>query len=422
MSKVIVIGAGPAGITASIGAAKAGHDVLLIEKNSSIGCKLAITGGGRCNITNTADIASFLNHVISNRKFLYAAFNTFFNNEIISLLEDEGTKTKIESQGRVFPISDTSKDVIAALASALIRYNVTIRTDTCADSLIVRGFDKIQVSDSDAKAESRKSKCIGLITKSGEKIGADIVIVATGGISYPLTGSTGDGYKFAENIGINLISPIPVLTPLILKETEVVHLQGLSLKDAGVTVKQGGKKLFSRTGEVIFTHYGISGPLILNASGYCGRYLKKSPLALHIDLLPLEYNIDKKLLQLFEPEKNRYIGNVIKKLFPESLSLFLLQKSGISSDKPVNKISKSERLILGENIKNLDFTIIGSKQKEAVITQGGVDIKDINPKTMASKKISGLKFAGEVLDLDAETGGFNLQIAWSTGYVAGITC
>ncbi len=412
MSKCIVIGGGAAGMLAAYSAAKHGHKVILLEKNEKLGKKIFITGKGRCNVTNACEVEDLFKNVISNPKFLYSSFYSFDNQAIVDLLTDYGCDTKVERGDRVFPVSDHSSDVIAALTRALKAVGVDIRLNT----------EVSEICFSKENFESAQGCIAGVKTSKGEKIPADAVIVCTGGVSYASTGSTGDGYVFAEAAGMSLVEPKPALVPLECLEEWCEELMGLSLKNVQVTILDGKKKVFQDFGEMLFTHFGVSGPLILSASShYVKKYYGKE-LPLYIDLKPAltEEQLDKRVLRDFEENINRQFKNAVGGLFPSKLVPVMIRLSGIDPDKKVNEISKEERQQFVHLIKNLPLTITGTRSfKEAIITQGGVKVKDINPSTMESKTVSGLYFAGEVLDLDAVTGGFNLQIAWSTGYLAG---
>jgi len=411
MNKCVVIGGGAAGMLAAYAAAQNGNQVVLLEKNEKLGKKVYITGKGRCNVTNACDTEELFKNIISNPKFLYSSIYNFDNNAIIELLENYGCRTKIERGDRVFPVSDHASDVITALNRALKSNDVDIRLHTAVTELIM------------AEQQDEARTCIkGVKTQKGEEILADAVIVCTGGISYPSTGSTGDGYLFAEKAGMNIIEPKPALVPLECEENWCKELMGLSLRNVQVTLMDGKKQLFQDFGEMLFTHFGVSGPIILSASS---QYVKKhygNKLQLYIDLKPaLDFEqLDKRVIRDFEENINKQFKNAVNGLFPSKLVPVMIRLSGIDPDKKVNEISKEERQRFVKLIKNLPLTINGTRSfLEAIITQGGVDVKEINPSTMESKKVKGLYFAGEVLDLDAVTGGFNLQIAWSTGYLAG---
>lgn len=377
----------------------------LIEKNEKTGKKIYITGKGRCNITNACDVEDLFANVMSNKKFLYSAFYGFTNSDVIDFFENHGIKTKIERGNRVFPVSDHSSDVISALERALKEQNVDILLNTCVE-----------------KIECEDSQVTGVVLCGGRKIEADAVIVATGGMSYQATGSTGDGYRFAEESGHKVTECTPSLVPFNAQEEWVAKLQGLSLKNVLVTIYDGRKKLYEDFGEMLFTHFGVSGPLILSASAAIKQNTIKKPLQMFIDLKPaLSYEaLDKRILREFDDAKNKQFKNSINKLLPSKMIPVIIGLSGIDPDKKVNEISKGEREGLVNLLKKLPVTLNGTRQwNEAIVTKGGISTKDINPSTMESKIIKNLYFAGEVLDLDALTGGYNLQIAWSTGALAG---
>lgn len=407
MSKVIVVGGGAAGMMACHAAAMCGHQVTLLEKNEKLGKKIYITGKGRCNLTNASDMEVLFANVMSNRKFLYSAFYTFDNNQVIDLFEMNGMATKTERGNRVFPVSDHSSDVISTMAKVLKNDNVEVKLNTTVQSLIIR-----------------ENKACGVIV-NGKEISADNVILCTGGLSYPSTGSTGDGYEFAKKAGHRITDCTPSLVPFNIREEWVKDLQGLSLKNSAVTIYDEKKKLYSDFGEMLFTHFGVSGPMILSASGNIKAAEFAKPLKLVIDLKPAmtEEQLDKRILRDFDENKNKQFRNSVSKLLPSKLIPIIIDLSGIDPDKKVNEISKEERNNFVHLLKNLTMTINGLRGwNEAIITKGGINVKDVNPSTMESKLVSNLFFAGEVLDLDAMTGGYNLQIAWSTGYLAGLSC
>lgn len=407
MSKVIVVGGGAAGMMACHAAAMCGHQVTLLEKNEKLGKKIYITGKGRCNLTNASDMEALFANVMSNRKFLYSAFYTFDNNQVIDLFEMNGMATKTERGNRVFPVSDHSSDVISTMAKVLKNDNVEVKLNTTVQSLIIK-----------------ENKACGVIV-NGKEISADNVILCTGGLSYPSTGSTGDGYEFAKKAGHRIIDCTPSLVPFNIREEWVKDLQGLSLKNSAVTIYDEKKKLYSDFGEMLFTHFGVSGPMILSASGNIKAAEFAKPLKLVIDLKPAmtEDQLDKRILRDFDENKNKQFRNSVSKLLPSKLIPIIIDLSGIDPDKKVNEISKEERRHFVHLLKNLTMTINGLRGwNEAIITKGGINVKDVNPSTMESKLVSNLFFAGEVLDLDAMTGGYNLQIAWSTGYLAGLSC
>lgn len=407
MSKVIVIGGGAAGAVAAIFAARNGHRVELFEKNEKIGKKLFITGKGRCNVTNAGDMDALFDAVKSNPKFLYSAFYSFTNEQAMDFFEELGVRLKVERGNRVFPESDHSSDIIHALKHELEQLGVEIHFCTEVKDVLVE-----------------HEKFTGVVLKNGKKVSGDACVVATGGISYASTGSTGDGYRFAEKTGHKVTKLYPSLVPMEVKEWYAKELQGLSLRNVRGTILDGKKKLYDEFGEMLFTHYGVSGPIIISASSVVGKKLQDKELTLQIDLKPAlsREQLDQRVLRDFEENKNKQFKNAVDKLFPAKLKPIMIELSGISPEKKVNEISKEERLYFVDLIKNFKMTLTGLRSyNEAIITKGGVSVKDIDPGTMGSKKVSGLYFAGEVLDLDALTGGFNLQIAWSTGYLAGIS-
>lgn len=401
MSRVIVVGGGAAGMMAAIAAADNGHEVSLLEKNEKLGKKLFITGKGRCNVTNAAERETLFANVCRNPKFLYSAFHDFDNRAVMAFLERAGCPLKTERGDRVFPVSDHSSDVIAAFQRELKKKGVGIRLNTEVKRLL--GTEKIE----------------GVRLKNGQTLSADKVIVCTGGISYPSTGSTGDGYRFAKETGHGLVEPLPALVPFHIKEQWCGQLMGLSLKNVGLSLACGGKKVYDGFGEMLFTHFGVSGPLVLSASSY---YRPGTEAMLYLDLKPAlnGEQLDRRLLREFEENRNRRFKNALGALFPSKLIPVMVELSGIDPEKKVNEISREERQRFADRIRQLPLSVKGTRDfAEAIITRGGVSVKDINPSTMESKKMKGLYFAGEVLDLDALTGGFNLQIAWSTGHLAG---
>ena len=404
MSKVLVIGGGAAGMFAAIFAAYNGNEVHIFEKNEKLGKKLFITGKGRCNITNLCDMDTLFGAVVTNSKFLYSSFYGYTNQDVVDFFEKIGVRTKTERGSRVFPVSDHSSDVIGGLSRELQRLGVEVH---------LRTEVKRVVGDEEFKY---------LELSNGRKVVGDVCVIATGGLSYQTTGSTGDGYRFAKELGHQVVEATPALVPLTIKEEYVKELQGLSLRNVQAEIYDGKKKLYSDFGEMLFTHYGVSGPLMLSASSYIAKHLKDKELQLTIDLKPaLTFEqLDQRVLRDFEENINKQFKNAIQKLFPTKLIPVMLALSDIDSEKKVNMISKEERQQFVKLIKNFTMTIRGLRDfNEAIITQGGVNVKEINPATMESKMVQNLYFVGEVLDLDALTGGFNLQIAWSTGYAAG---
>lgn len=406
MNKILVVGGGAAGMMAAVTAARNGKKVRLIEKNEKLGKKLFITGKGRCNITNAADIEELFSAVVSNPKFLYSSFYSMTNDQVIDFFEELGVKTKVERGGRVFPESDHSSDVIRALEQEMKRLGVEIRLRAEAEEIL-----------------AEDGRVTGVRLSSGKELHADAVIIATGGISYPSTGSTGDGYRFARECGHKVADLSPALVPMEVKEWYARELMGLSLRNVEIRITDGKKKLYEDFGEMLFTHYGVTGPVILSASSIVGKKLREHPLTLHIDLKPAltEEQLDKRMLREFEANHNRQFKNAVDSLFPSKLKPVIVELSGIQEDKKVNEVTKEERLHFVRLIKDFSMTLTGMRgYNEAIITKGGVSVKEIDPGTMESKLVNGLYFAGEVLDLDAVTGGYNLQIAWSTGYLAGL--
>lgn len=410
MSHVIVVGGGAAGMFAAIAAAKNGHQVTLYEKNEKLGKKIFITGKGRCNITNAADMEELFDAVVTNSKFLYSSFYGYTNQNVIDFFEDAGVPVKIERGNRVFPISDHSSDVIRALEREMKKVGVKVCLNTEVKSV-----------------EAEKGKFNKVVLKDTTTQTADACIVATGGLSYRSTGSTGDGFRFAENVGHKVTQCFPSLVPMETKEPWICELQGLSLRNVEAKILDGKKELYKDFGEMLFTHFGVSGPLIISASSYVGKKFmdkngQKKELTLEIDLKSAltEEQLDQRVLRDFEENHNRQFKNAITKLFPTKLIPVMLELGGIDPEKKVNSIEKEERKQFVHLIKHFRMTLTGLRDyPEAIITKGGVNVKEIDPGTMESKLVKGLYFAGEVLDLDALTGGFNLQIAWSTGYAAG---
>ena len=411
-TKVIIIGGGAAGIMAAVSAADAGASVTIIEKNEKLGKKLYITGKGRCNITNNSDIQNLLLHVVSNPKFLYSAFSALNSQELMDFLENSGLKIQTERGNRVFPASGKSSDVIRTFKSALekrkvkIYYNTEVQGINTEDGI----FKSIDIKYLDGSGR-----------KGTETIKADAVIVATGGISYPSTGSTGDGYKFATDTGHSIKKTSPSLVPVNIKESFAKELQGLSLRNVELTLKDGKKVLYKEMGEMLFTHFGISGPLVLTSSCYMsGKDI--TGMKFIIDLKPALTNqqLNERILRDFSECKNSSFKNSLGRLLPSKLIPVIVALSGINTDKKVNSVTKQERAGLTELLKEFVMTPESLRgYNEAVITKGGIMVKEISPATMESKKVRGMYFAGEVIDVDAMTGGYNLQIAWSTGFLAG---
>jgi len=406
--KVVVIGGGAAGMIAAGKASERGNDVILVEKNDRLGKKILISGKGRCNITNSTDIEGLIENTPGNGNFLYSAFYTFSNENLLDFLHGFGLKTKVERGGRVFPVSDRAKDVVDTFEKYLKDTKVKV-------------FYKAPVSDIIVKNAEVK----GVLLKDGQKIDCDCVILSTGGASYKGTGSTGDGYKIAKKLGHEIIKLRPSLVPLVVLEKWVRDLQGLSLKNVSITVlNEKGKKVYSDFGEMLFTHYGVSGPIILSSSRHMLDYDFKG-INLVVDLKPAltEDKLDERIQRDFEMFSRKQFKNSLDKLLPQKLIPVVIKLSQISADKFVNQITKEERRNLVGLLKNLKMTIGGARPiDEAIVTAGGVSTDEINPSTMESKLIKGLYFAGEVIDIDGYTGGFNLTIAFSTGYLAGMNC
>ncbi len=406
MAKVVVVGGGAAGMMAAISAAKCGHKVSLFERNEKLGKKIYITGKGRCNVTNACEVEDIFANIVTNRKFMYSAIYSFDNSMVQMFFEENNCRLKVERGNRVFPCSDKSYDIINALDRAMQKEGVDVHLNSRVQNIIV--------DDGIVKG----------IEVNGKKIYSDVVIVATGGYSYPSTGSDGDGHSFARENGINVTKCSPALVPFIAKEEWVKELQGLSLRNCKVSLMDGECCIYSDFGELLFTHFGVSGPTVLSASSYVVELIKKKELKLIIDLKPAlnEQQLDERILRDFKENINRNFANSLDKLLPKSMIGVVVARSGISPDAKVNEITKEQRKKLVRLIKEFDITLTGLRGfNEAIITHGGIDVKEINPQTMESKKIKKLYFAGEILDVDALTGGFNLQIAWSTGYLAGLS-
>lgn len=404
MKRVVVIGGGAAGMMAAITAAMKGKDVTLIEKNEKLGKKLFITGKGRCNLTTDKDIEEIIKNITTNSRFMYSSLYTFTNYDLMKMVEDGGVKLKVERGGRVFPQSDKSSDIIKCFEKYLNENGVKIMLSTKVTDII-----------------EFKGAVWGVEINGNEKIKCDSVIIATGGKSYPLTGSTGDGYVFAKKLGHNITEIRPSLVPLVAEEEWVKDLMGLSLKNVEISVKHKNKVIYNDFGEMLFTHFGVSGPIILSVSRKVIDLLPQK-VEVYIDLKPaLDHNeLDKRIVRDFENYKNKQFKNSLNELLPSKLIPVIINLSGINPEKQVNSITKEERKNLVKLLKEFKITIIGTRPiDEAIITAGGVDVKEVDPSTMESKIVKGLYFAGEILDVDALTGGFNLQIAFSTGYCAG---
>lgn len=407
MSKIIIIGGGAAGMMAALAASGNGNKVCLYEKNEKAGKKIYITGKGRCNVTNASDIDQVFKSIVTNPKFMYSAFYTMTNDMIMDMFSSElGVALKVERGNRVFPESDKSSDIIAGLLKAMKKRNVEIHLNTEVKELITEN-DIIR----------------GVRLDDGTTDNGDSVIVATGGFSYQSTGSTGDGYRWAKETGHKVTDIFPALVPLEVKEEYAKELQGLSLKNVKVSFIKNNKVLYSDFGEMLFTHFGISGPVILSGSSYVVKSIKKGEkIHISIDLKPalLKETLDARVLREFGEFANKDFRNSLGNILPKSLIPVIIRLSGINQFKKVNEVTKEERKRFVELIKDFPLTVKDTRGfNEAIITQGGVCVKDINPATMESKHIKGLFFAGEVIDVDALTGGYNLQIAWSTGWLAG---
>lgn len=404
MHKVIVAGGGAAGMMAAIQAARAGKQVLLLEKNEKLGKKLFITGKGRCNVTNGCDIEELFMKVVSNHRFLYSSFYSFTNQDTIDFFEELGLPLKRERGDRIFPVSDHSSDVIRALSREMDRLGVEVRLNTEIDTIII---------------EENEIKGVRLKKQKTEL--ADSVIVTTGGYSYQTTGSTGDGYAWAKKAGHKVTELSPSLVPVHIKEDYCPRMMGLSLRNTGFKAMAGKKKIYEDQGELLFTHFGISGPLVLSFSAYAKKYLDKD-LKVILDLKPAmtKEQLDARILRDFKEKINKQYKNSLDDLLPKKMIPIIIEASAISPEKKVNEITREERNRLVTLLKEFTLTVTGlGTFKEAIITKGGVAVKEIDPGTMESKLVKGLFFAGEVLDLDALTGGYNLQIAWSTAYLAG---
>ena len=407
MSKILVIGGGAAGMMAAITAARNGHEVHLYEKNTKLGRKLFITGKGRCNITNASDLETIFENVVTNRKFLYSALYGYTNEDVIAFFERLGCKTKVERGNRVFPVSDKSSDVIGALTRELNRVGVHVHLGEEIEDVVVNDgrFDHIKLAG------------------KGTVVKGDKVIIATGGLSYPLTGSTGDGFRFARNMGLKVTDLSPSLVSIHMKESYIRELQGLSLKNIQVRMCDGKKCVYDNFGELVFTQRGVSGPVVLSASSYAVPYLKKGKeLTFTIDLKPAltKEQLDARILRDFEEFTNKQFKNSLDNLLPKKMIGVIVELSGINPEKKVNLVTREERQKLVTLLKEFKMNILKlGDYKEAVVTKGGVSVKEINPTTMEAKNVENVFFAGEVLDLDALTGGYNLQIAWSTGAAAG---
>jgi hypothetical protein len=408
MSNVIVIGGGAAGLMAGYAAGICGHQVTILEKNEKLGKKIYITGKGRCNFTNACDTEDFFKNVVSNPKFLYSALYTFSPDSMIGFVESQGIPTKVERGNRAFPESDHASDITKALEKAIKEYGVNVRLRTEVKDILIED-----------------NKVIGVKLSDGSIINCDNVILCTGGLSYHTTGSTGDGLKWARKLGLKVTECRPALVPLNCKESYIPEMQGLALKNVNLTIKDGKMKLYDSFGEMLFTHFGVSGPLVLSASSIIGKRLQETgELKALVDLKPA-LSVDElsnRVLRDFNDNMNKHLSSVLRGLLPSSMVPVFIELLDFDDSRQINSITKEERTNLIALLKAFPFTIRGLREyKEAIITQGGISVKEVDPSTMKCKNIEGLSFAGEVLDLDAFTGGFNLQIAWSTGYLAGLS-
>ncbi len=407
MKKVVVVGGGAAGMMASIKASQRGNKVVLVEKNARLGKKVFITGKGRCNVTTNKEIDEIISNIKGNGNFMYSALYTFSNIDLVKMIEDKGVRLKVERGDRVFPESDKSSDIIKCFEKYIEENNVKVIFNTSVVDIVLEN-----------------NIIIGVKTNSGDFYQCDSVILATGGKSYPLTGSTGDGYKLAKKLGHTITDLRPSLIPLVTREPWVRDLMGLSLKNVEINVKHGNKPIYKEFGEMLFTHFGISGPIVLSASRGVTDFLP-GEVEVYIDLKPaLDYGeLDRRILKDFEKFKNKLFKNSLEELLPQKLIPVVVDLSGINPEKPVNSITKEERQLLARIIKEFKVTAVGTRPiEEAIVTRGGVSVKEVDPTTMESKIIKNLHIVGELLDVDALTGGFNLQIAFSTGYCAGLYC
>lgn len=462
--QVVIIGGGPAGMLAAISSARNGNKVTILEKMDMLGKKILVTGKGRCNITSSLPIDDFIKNIPGNGMFMYSSFSNFDNQDILNILKDEGVETKIERGNRIFPVSDKSDDVRKALIRVVKKLGVNIILNAKVKEILVKEEEDFILKEKEQKDISLKKECDevknkkmdgdnntknNIIDKIGKKVYgvraiingkeetilADKVILATGGKSYPGTGSTGDGYELAQNVGHSITKIRPSLVPLTVKDNSSLKLcqkmQGLSLRNVSIKFidTNNNKVVYEDFGEMLFTHFGVSGPVILSASAHLLRYknidelLKAGKIILSIDLKPAlsKEKLDERVLRDFKEEKNKEFKNSLDKLLPKKMIDVVIQLSEINLEKRVNEITKSERENLVKVLKGLEIEISGFRPiEEAIITSGGINIKEINPKTMESKLVHGLFFAGEIIDVDAYTGGFNLQIAYSTGYTAGL--
>jgi predicted Rossmann fold flavoprotein len=422
MKRVCVVGGGAAGLMAAYAAAKNGHQVVLLEKNEKLGKKIYITGKGRCNFTNDVSAEDFLLNVVRGERFLKGCIYAFPPQKTMDFFEEFGLSIKTERGNRVFPASDHASDVTKTLEKACKSVGVTIKLNEKVVNIISMP-DKTTMSDIITTTDVAKTSNIVKIVSEDNEYECEVCIIATGGLSYPTTGSTGDGYKFAKAFSHKVTELLPGLCGLNLQGDFYKNLQGISLKNIVLTAKMGDKRVFSELGETLFTHFGISGPLVLSLSSKINRLPTKN-VELFIDFKPAldDQALDKRILRDFEKFKNKKISNAMVELLPQKLIPVLLKQAGIPEDKNVNVLTKAERNALVAALKAFPMKIQGLRGfEEAIITSGGVELSEINPKTMESKLVKGVKFCGEVLDVDAYTGGFNMQIAFATGYAAGNT-
>lgn len=431
MNRLLIVGGGAAGMLASVYGAKQGMEVHVFEQNEKLGKKLFITGKGRCNFTNGCATEELFDSFLTNPRFLYSAVYGFTNYDVIDFFENLGVRTKMERGGRMFPQSDHSSDIILAMERQMKALGVKIHLKSKVRRLVI-GCNKTasdvsetknceDVKDYKDRIEGKNIFVKGIELENGSVIRGDKVLIATGGISYPSTGATGDGYRMAKEAGHTVTELLPSLVPMVTLEEYIPRMQGLSLKNVTLSIYDGKKCVFEEFGEMMFTHFGITGPLVLSASGKVGKLLRKKYLTARIDLKPAltREQLDARLLREFEAGKNKQFKNVVDGMFPAKFLPVILEVGSVEPQKKVHEITKEERNIFIEKVKAFPMTVTGLRGfQEAIITKGGVQVKEIDPKTMESKKVRGLYFAGEVLDLDALTGGFNLQIAWSTAYAA----
>ncbi|GCL66712.1 NAD(P)/FAD-dependent oxidoreductase [Veillonella tobetsuensis] len=406
MKQIVVIGGGAAGLMAAVIAGREGARVILLEKMNMVGKKMGITGKGRCNITNSADISDFIKNTPGNGKFLYGAYERFSNVDLLALLHEWGLKTKVERGGRVFPESDSALEVRNLFMKMLKKYNVTVHLNEAVTKIV-----------------TKDNVVTGVVTTK-ESYACEAVIIATGGASYPLTGSTGDGYRLAEGVGHSITDIRPSLVPIVTEESWVKDIMGLSLRNVEVSIVSKEKVQAKMFGEMMFTHFGVTGPTILSLSNTVGKLLRKkktAPIAVSINLKPAltAEVLDKRLQKDFDLYSKKQLANGMKDLLPSNLIPIIISLAKLDPAKPINQITKEERHQLCHVLQHMTLTVKGLRPvEEAIVTAGGISLKEFNPKTMESKLVKGLYGAGEVLDIDAFTGGYNLQAAFSTGYVA----